>query len=204
MEYETANVLLVLFAIVEKVTLDNIVPAVALEVLKSPASPSVPVACAVPNNTSARQLGGLLVRFVVVNVPTVSLPTVAVISEPNAVSAVDGAVVDVPTATALIEFVWLEKEPIFSSTQRRPAVTTVFRRMRSPTGSLLKAFLSWSSIHPRRWISSPNSAFVVVRFPFATRFSPCRNDTGKGLADHRIRRPSVIQLDLFGRVCRQT
>ena len=97
--------LLVDLFIVEKVTCESIVPAVADEVLNSPASPSVPVASSVANDTSARHEGGFEVRFVVVNVPIVLRPTEAVISEPSAVSEVAGAVVDVPTAIALMELV---------------------------------------------------------------------------------------------------
>ena len=91
--------------IVENVTWLSIVPAVALDVLNRPASPNVPVASSVAKLTSARQLGGLLVKFVVVNVPMVLRPTEAVISLPSAVSDVAGAVVDVPTAIALMELV---------------------------------------------------------------------------------------------------
>lgn len=87
------------------VTCDRSVPAVAADVLNSPASPSVPVAWSVAKLTSALQLGGLLVRLVVVNVPMVKRPTEAVISLPRAVSPVAGAVVDVPTAIALMELV---------------------------------------------------------------------------------------------------
>ena len=103
--YDIDNVLLVDFDIVENVTWLKQVPAVALDVLNSPASPSVPVASSVAKLTSALQLGGLLVKFVVVNVPIVLRPTEAVISLPSAVSEVAGAVVDVPTAIALIELV---------------------------------------------------------------------------------------------------
>ena len=89
--------------IVEKVTWDNIVPAVADDVLNNPASPSVPVASSVANDTSARHEGGLLVKFVVVKVPIVLRPTEAVISEPNAVSEVAGAVVDVHAMSPLAD-----------------------------------------------------------------------------------------------------
>ena len=123
--YDTLKTLLVLFEIVENVTLPSMVPAVAADVLKSPTSPHVPVHWFVARDISARQLGGFEVKFVVVYVPIVNRPTVAVISEPRAVSLVAGAVVLVPTAIALMLFVWFEKLPIFSSTQRLPAVTIV-------------------------------------------------------------------------------
>ena len=93
-----ANVFDVVLLIVANVTCDNIVCTFADVLLKMPASPSVVFAWFVANVHCACQLGGLFVKPLVAN-DEIEMRNA---SEPNSVSVDAGAVVEVPTAMALI------------------------------------------------------------------------------------------------------
>jgi len=104
--YDIASVLLVVLFIVAYVTCDNIVCTAADVELNNPASPNVVFAWLVANVHCACQLGGFAVS------PLVAKDEIEILSdsETNPVSPVAGAVVDVPTAIALIVSVCGEAE----------------------------------------------------------------------------------------------